>query len=154
MLIDAEHIARTVLLSSAGPDPVTEVWACRTLAARTPGYRTRLVSALLRLERATDSPEARLRLAEEAVANARQIDPVQDHHATDMLIWALHAQQRNLHTVGRTAEGLDVRREILARYLPGLHNARECGVTVCYAEQEPPPVGAWTAAGEAPGKLS
>ncbi|MFC7240921.1 hypothetical protein ACFQO7_00375 [Catellatospora aurea] len=97
MLIEAEHIARTVLLSSTGPDLAAEVWACRTLAARTPGYRSRLVSALLRLERVTDSPDTRLRLAEEAVANARQIDPVQDHHATDMLIWALYALQRNLH---------------------------------------------------------
>lgn len=146
MLIDAEHIARTVLLSSTGPDLTAEVWACRTLAARTPGYRSRLVSALLRLERVTDSPEARLRLAEEAVANARQIDPVQDHHATDLLIWALYALQRDLHTAGRRPEALAARRELLDRYHPGLHNANRCPVTVCYAEKEPPPVDEWAAA--------
>ncbi|WP_155371301.1 hypothetical protein [Catellatospora vulcania] len=143
MLIELELIARNVLLSSAGPDLVTEVWACRTLAARTPGYRTRLVSALLRLERGTHEPAARLRLAEEAVANARQIDPVQDHHATDLLIWALHALQHNLFAADRAAEGLAARQEILARFHPGLHVARGCPVTVCYADKEPPPVAAW-----------
>lgn len=133
---------------------MTEVWACRTLAARTPGYRSRLVSALLRLERVTDSPAARPCLAEEAVANARQIDPVQDHHANDMLIWALHARQRNLDAAGRTAEALAARQEILDRYHPGLHDARECGITVCYADQKPPPVGRWAAALPSPGTAS
>ncbi|GAA1396597.1 hypothetical protein ACFQZ4_11595 [Catellatospora coxensis] len=141
MLIDAEHIARTVLLSSTGPDLTAEVWACRTLAARTPGHRSRLVSALLRLERVTDSPGTRLRLAEEAVANARQIDPAQDHHATDMLIWALYALQRNLHATGRTAEGQAARQEFLDRHHPDLHVANSCPVTVCYADKDLPPVG-------------
>ncbi|GIF98622.1 hypothetical protein [Catellatospora citrea] len=145
MLIELELIARNVLLSSAGPDLVTEVWACRMLAARTPGYRSRLVGALLRLERVTDSPAAALRLAEEAVANARQIDPVHDHHATDLLIWALHALQGRLFAVDRTAEGLAARQEIIARYHPGLHTAVRCRVTACYADREQPPVADWAA---------
>ncbi|MEV0454048.1 hypothetical protein [Catellatospora methionotrophica] len=144
-MIELELIARNVLLSSAGPDLPNEVWACRTLVARTAGYRSRLVGALLRLERVTDSPVDRLRLAEEAVAHARLIDPDHDHHATDLLIWALHALQGSLYALGRTTEGRAAREEIAGRYHPGLHTKLGCRVTACYADREPPPVADWAA---------
>ncbi|MEV4415781.1 hypothetical protein [Catellatospora sp. NPDC049609] len=143
MLIEAELIARTVILSSARPDAATEVWAYQTLAARNPGYRRHLAEALIRRERSGLDLPVRLRLSQEAVATARLIDPVRDHHATDVLIWALDALQRNLFEAGREAEGWTARREILARHHPGLH--RECRVTDCYGGKLPIPVEQWAA---------
>lgn len=140
---EIELIARTVLLSSARPDPATEVWACEVLAARNPGYRGHLAQALIRRERTGLGLPVRLRLSEEAVATARLIDPGQDHHATDILIWALDALQRNLFEAGRPAEGWTARREILDRHHPGLH--RRCFLTDCYAGERLIPVGEWAA---------
>ncbi|MFC7758539.1 hypothetical protein ACFQY4_11480 [Catellatospora bangladeshensis] len=148
MLHEIELIARSVLLSSARPDAKTEVWAYQTLAARNPGYRGHLAQALIRRERTGLDLPVRLRLSEEAVATARLIDPVLDHHATDILIWALDALQHNLFEAGRTADAWAARREILDLHHPGLH--RRCYVTDCYAGKLPIPVEDWAAAAPNP----
>ncbi|MBV1853804.1 hypothetical protein [Catellatospora tritici] len=145
MLIEAELIARTIVLSSTKLPEATEVWAYRTLVAGYPGYRSRLADALIRLERVTVDPADRLRTSQEAVATARLIDPVQDHTATELLIWALDALQRNLYAAGRPAEGLAARREIIERYPADLHRQRGCSVNDCYAARTLPPVAEWIA---------
>ncbi|GHJ44035.1 hypothetical protein Cs7R123_13770 [Catellatospora sp. TT07R-123] len=142
-MIEAELIARTIVLSSTKLPEATEVWAYRTLAAGNPGYRGRLADALIRLERVTADPADRLRMSQEAVATARLIDPVQDHTATELLIWALDALQRNLYAAGRPAEGLAARQDIVALYGRGLHQRRTCGVTDCYADAVLPAVDEW-----------
>ncbi|MDI1461626.1 hypothetical protein QEZ54_11640 [Catellatospora sp. KI3] len=145
MLIEAELIARTIVLSSTKLPEATEVWAYRTLVAGYPGYRSRLVDALIRLERVTVDPVDKLRMSQEAVATARLIDPVQDHTAAELLIWALDALQRNLYAAGRTAEGLAARQETIARHPADLHRRRACSVTDCYADKVLPPVEEWIA---------
>ncbi|MDG4857659.1 hypothetical protein P8605_05725 [Streptomyces sp. T-3] len=116
--VDQDDIlrARNVLLASGRRTPREEVDACRVLARVSPAsYLPRLVRALLRLSYDryyADRHEACLALLDEAVAAARALDPVEPHRL-DLECRALQAQQRELYAIGRRAEGLAVRAELL-----------------------------------------
>lgn len=109
--------ARNVLLASGRRTPREEVDAYRVLAQVGPAsYLPLLAEALQRLSYDTGSGKnhaARLALREEAVAAARAIDPAEPARA-DVLYRALDSCQRELYNLGRRAEGLAMRAEMLA----------------------------------------
>ncbi|RST21461.1 hypothetical protein EF908_21960 [Streptomyces sp. WAC04770] len=121
--VDQDDItrARTILLASGRRTPYEEVDAYRVLARVGPAaYLPRLVRALhaLSSERGHGSgycerPAARLALLEEAVAAARAVDPAEPGRA-QLLHQALDFCQRDLYAMGRRAEGLALRAEMLA----------------------------------------
>ncbi|WP_181398330.1 hypothetical protein, partial [Streptomyces sp. ZEA17I] len=129
--VDQDDImrARTILLGSGRRTPYEEVDAYRVLARVGPAaYLPRLVRALhdLSYERVHGSgrsggpgagfhepPMARLALLEEAVAAARVVDPAEPGRA-QLLYQALDFCQRDLYAMGRRAEGLALRAEMLA----------------------------------------
>ncbi len=121
--VDQDDItrARTILLASGRRTPYEEVYAYRVLARVGPAaYLPRLVRALhaLSSERGHGSgycerPAARLALLEEAVAAARAVDPAEPGRA-QLLHQALDFCQRDLYAMGRRAEGLALRAEMLA----------------------------------------
>ncbi|MGW7265915.1 hypothetical protein [Streptomyces sp. NPDC054842] len=113
--IDQDDIlrARNVLLASGRRTPREEVGAYRVLARVNPAaYLPRLVKALRHLSY-EHRPEAALPLCEEAVAAARAVDPAGPERA-DLLYGALDTYQRELYELGRRAEALAVRAEMLA----------------------------------------
>ncbi|MFB6904594.1 hypothetical protein ACFCWB_10040 [Streptomyces bacillaris] len=129
--VDQDDImrARTILLASGRRTPYEEVDAYRVLARVGPAaYLPRLVRALhdLSYERGHGSgrcgcpevgfreqPMARLALLEEAVAAARAVDPAEPGRA-QLLHQALDFCQTDLYAMGRRAEGLALRAEMLA----------------------------------------
>ncbi|MFE6844569.1 hypothetical protein [Streptomyces sp. NPDC057686] len=117
--VDQDDIvrARNVLLASGRRTPREEVDAYRVLARVSPAaYLPLLAKALQRLSYDTGSGKwhaSSLALCEEAVAVARSMDPAQPARA-DVLYEALNSCQRELYTVGRRAEGLALRAEMLA----------------------------------------
>ncbi|WP_326580612.1 hypothetical protein OIE69_41265 [Actinacidiphila glaucinigra] len=117
--VDEDDIvrARNVLLASGRRTAREEVGAYRILAQVSPAsYLPRLVKALLRMTYDTSSGRkhpASLALHEEAVAVARSIDPAETARA-DLLYEALDGCQRELYDLGRRAEGLAMRAEMLA----------------------------------------
>ncbi|MEU0603920.1 hypothetical protein ABZ484_37715 [Streptomyces sp. NPDC006393] len=117
--VDQDDIlrARNVLLASGRRTAHEEVGAYRVLARVSPAaYLPRLVKALLRLSHDTGSGRrhaACLALREEAVAAARAVDPAEPARA-DLLYDALDSCQRELYTLGRRAEGLAMRAEMLS----------------------------------------
>ncbi|WP_405791269.1 hypothetical protein OG753_33890 [Streptomyces sp. NBC_00029] len=109
--------ARNVLLASGYRSPREEVDAYRVLAQVGPAsYLPLLAKALQGLSYDTRigkwHPSA-LALCEEAVAVARSMDPAEPTRA-DALYGALNSCQRQLYRVGRRAEGLAMRAEMLA----------------------------------------
>ncbi|MEU9503165.1 hypothetical protein [Streptomyces sp. NPDC048196] len=114
---DAIVRARDVLLASGGRTLREEVDAYRVLAQVSPAaYLPLLARALQRLSYdsgAGDKHAARLALCQEAVAAARSIDPAETVRA-DVLYGALDTCQRELYSLGRRAEGLAMRAEMLA----------------------------------------
>ncbi|MFJ6805530.1 hypothetical protein ACIQRK_05690 [Streptomyces anulatus] len=108
--------ARNVLLASGRRTPREEVDAYRVLAQVGPAaYLPLLVRALQRLSYDTGSGRkhaSALALSEEAVAVARSIDAAEPTRA-DVLYRALDACQRELYDVGRGAEGLVMRAEMV-----------------------------------------
>ncbi|MFJ2610061.1 hypothetical protein ACIO13_34625 [Streptomyces sp. NPDC087425] len=117
--VDQDDIlrARNILLASGRRTPREEVDAYRVLAQVSPTtYLPRLSKALQHLSYGTSSGKrhpACLALREEAVAAARAIDPTEPARA-DVLYAALDTCQRELYTLGRRAEGLAMRAEMLA----------------------------------------
>ncbi|MEV5551570.1 hypothetical protein AB0L35_36495 [Streptomyces sp. NPDC052309] len=117
--VDQEDIvrARNVLLASGRRTPREEVDAYRVLAQVSPAsYLPLLARALQRLSYDSGSGKkhaACLALREEAVAVARSIDPAEPARA-DVLYEALNTCQRELYSLGRRAEGLAMRAEMLA----------------------------------------
>ncbi|MFI0813326.1 hypothetical protein [Streptomyces echinatus] len=117
--VDQDDIvrARNVLLGSGHRTPRQEVDAYRVLAQVSPAsYLPLLARALQRLSYDSGAGErhpACLALCEEAVDVARSIDPAEPNRA-DVLFEALNSCQRELYTVGRRAEGLAMRAEMLA----------------------------------------
>ncbi|MET8227823.1 hypothetical protein [Streptomyces sp. NPDC005301] len=115
--IDQDDIlrARNVLLASGRRTPREEVGAYRVLAQVSPAaYLPRLVKALQHLSYdPSHRPEVSLALCEEAVAAARTVDPAEPERA-NLLYEALGTCQRGLYEVGRRAEGLAMRAEMLA----------------------------------------
>ncbi|MFI0873610.1 hypothetical protein ACH4TM_04250 [Streptomyces parvus] len=117
--VDQDDIvrARTTLLASGRRTPYEEVDAYRVLAQVSPtAYLPLLAEALQHLSYETGSREWRpssLELCEEAVAVARRIDPAEPGRV-DVLYRALDSYQRRLYRVGRRAEGLALRGEMLA----------------------------------------
>ncbi|WP_151481751.1 tetratricopeptide repeat protein [Streptomyces albicerus] len=119
--VDQDDIlrARNVLLASGRRTPREEVGAYRVLAQVSPSsYLPLLVKALQRLSYDSGSGSgerhaACLALREEAVAAARAIDPAEPARA-DLLYEALDTCQTELYTLGRRAEGLAMRAEMLA----------------------------------------
>lgn len=109
--------ARNVLLASGRRTPREEVDAYRVLAQVSPAsYLPLLARALQRLSYDTGTGRkhaACLALCEEAVAAARAIDPAEPARA-DVLYGALNSCQRELYDLGRRAEGLAMRAEMLA----------------------------------------
>ncbi|MFD0037226.1 hypothetical protein ACFVIZ_06210 [Streptomyces anulatus] len=116
--VDQDDIvrARNVLLASGRRTPREEVDAYRVLAQVGPAaYLPLLVRALQRLSYDTGSGRkhaSALALSEEAVAVARSIDAAEPTRA-DVLYRALDACQRELYDVGRGAEGLVMRAEMV-----------------------------------------
>ncbi|MEU1495068.1 hypothetical protein ABZ456_33105 [Streptomyces sp. NPDC005776] len=117
--VDQDDIvrARNVLLASGRRTPGEEVDAYRVLAQVSPAsYLPLLARALQRLSydagRGRPRPDS-LALCEEAVAAARSIDTAEPARA-DVLYGALDSCQRELYAVGRRAEGLAMRAEMLA----------------------------------------
>lgn len=108
--------ARNVLLASGRRTPREEVDAYRVLAEVGPAaYLPLLVRALQRLSYDTGSGKKHafsLALSEEAVAVARSIDAAEPARA-DVLYGALNACQRELYVVGRGAERLVMRAEMV-----------------------------------------
>ncbi|MCX4679472.1 hypothetical protein OG413_30010 [Streptomyces sp. NBC_01433] len=117
--VDQDDIvrARNVLLASGRRTPREEVDAYRVLAQVSPApYLPLLAGALQRLSYDSGSGKkhvARLALREEAVAAARSIDPAEPARG-DVLYGALDACQTELYCLGRGAEGLAMRAEMLA----------------------------------------
>ncbi|MGW6602957.1 hypothetical protein [Streptomyces sp. NPDC055036] len=117
--VDQDDIlrARNVLLASGHRTPREEVDAYRVLAQVSPAsYLPLLAKALQRLGYDTGSGkrhESSLALCQEAVAVARSIDPAEPARA-DVLYEALNTCQRELYSLGRRAEGLTIRAEMLA----------------------------------------
>ncbi|MGW3660393.1 hypothetical protein ACWD6R_34220 [Streptomyces sp. NPDC005151] len=117
--VDQDDImrARNVLLASGRRTPREEVDAYRVLAQVSPAsYLPRLVKALQRLSYDSGSGQrhaACLALSEEAVAAARAIDAAELTRA-DLLYGALDTCQRELYSLGRRAEGLAMRAEMLS----------------------------------------
>lgn len=117
--VDQDDIvrARNVLLASGRRTPREEVDAYRVLAQVSPAsYLPLLAKALQRLSYDTASGKwhaSSLALCEEAVAVARSIDPAEPARA-DVLYEALDTCQRELYSLGRRAEGLAMRAEMLA----------------------------------------
>lgn len=117
--VDQDDIvrARNVLLASGRRTAREEVDAYRVLARVSPAsYLPLLSRALLRLSYDSGSGTkhpASLALHEEAVAAARSIDPAEPTRA-DALYAALAACQTDLYDLGRRAEGLAMRAEMLA----------------------------------------
>ncbi|MEW1642360.1 hypothetical protein [Streptomyces sp. NPDC091219] len=117
--VDQDDIlrARNILLASGRRTPREEVDAYRVLAQVSPAaYLPRLTTALQHLSYDTSFGKqhpARLALREEAVAAARAIDPAEPARA-DLLLEALDTCQREMYTLGRRAEGLAMRAEMLA----------------------------------------
>ncbi|MFJ2876089.1 hypothetical protein [Streptomyces sp. NPDC087298] len=117
--VDQDDImrARNVLLASGRRTPREEVDAYRVLAQVGPAsYLPLLAEALQRLSYDTASGKnhaACLALRDEAVAAARAIDPAEPARA-DVLYRALDSCQRELYNLGRRAEGLAMRAEMLA----------------------------------------
>lgn len=117
--IDQDDIlrARNILLASEPRTPREEVDAYRVLAQVNPAvYLPRLARALQRLSYDTGSGKrhpASLALHEEAVAAARAIDPAEPTRG-NVLYEALGGCQRELYALGRRAEGLAMRAEMLA----------------------------------------
>jgi tetratricopeptide (TPR) repeat protein len=117
--VDQDDIlrARNVLLGSGRRTPRQEVDAYRVLAQVSPAsYLPRLAEALQRLsyDSGSGKPHAAcLTLRQEAVAVARSIDPAEPNRA-DVLYGALDTCQTELYRVGRRAEGLALRAEMLA----------------------------------------
>ncbi|MFE7540988.1 tetratricopeptide repeat protein [Streptomyces platensis] len=117
--VDQDDIVRAqnVLLASGRRTPREEVDAYRVLAQVSPtSYLPLLARALQRLSYDSGSGKkhaACLALREEAVAAARSIDPAETARA-DVLYGALDTCQRELYSLGRRAEGLAMRAEMLA----------------------------------------
>ncbi|WP_051833207.1 hypothetical protein [Streptomyces katrae] len=117
--VDQDDIvrARNVLLASGRRTPREEVDAYRVLAQVSPAsYLPLLARALQRLSYDTGSGKrhaSSLALCEEAVAAARSIDPAEPARA-GALYQALNTCQRELYTVGRRADGLAMRAEMIA----------------------------------------
>ncbi|MEV6393483.1 hypothetical protein AB0M39_01625 [Streptomyces sp. NPDC051907] len=117
--VDQDDIirARNVLLASGHRTPREEVDAYRVLAQVSPAsYLPLLARALQRLSYDSNSGKkhaACLGLREEAVAAARSIDPAEPARA-DVLYEALDTCQIELYSLGRRAEGLVMRAEMLA----------------------------------------
>ncbi|MFD9903404.1 hypothetical protein [Streptomyces sp. NPDC059063] len=109
--------ARTLLLASGRRTPHEEVDAYRILSRVTPAaYLPRLSEALVRLSHERgyqDHHAARLAVLEEAVAAARAVDTAEPQRA-ELLHRALDGCQRQLYVLGRRAEGLAVRAEMVA----------------------------------------
>ncbi|MEU9644899.1 hypothetical protein [Streptomyces sp. NPDC048188] len=109
--------ARNVLLASGRRTPREEVDAYRVLARVSPAsYLPLLARALQRLTYDTGSGKKHpscLALCEEAVAAARAIDRAEPARA-EVLYTALDSCQRELYDLGRRAEGLAMRAEMLA----------------------------------------
>ncbi|MFF8503868.1 hypothetical protein ACF07L_24895 [Streptomyces anulatus] len=116
--VDQDDIvrARNVLLASGRRTPREEADAYRVLAQVGPAaYLPLLARALQRLSYDTGSGRkhaSALALSEEAVAVARSIDAAEPTRA-DVLYRALDASQRELYDVGRGAEGLVMRAEMV-----------------------------------------
>ncbi|MEU8942735.1 hypothetical protein OG590_33925 [Streptomyces goshikiensis] len=116
--VDQDDIvrARNVLLASGHRTPREEVDAYRVLAQVSPAsYLPLLARALQRLSYDTSTGKkhvASLALCEEAVAVARSIDPTEPSRA-DALYRALDSCQSELYGLGRRAEGLAMRAEML-----------------------------------------
>lgn len=116
--VDQDDIvrARNVLLASGHRTPGEEVDAYRVLAQVSPAsYLPLLARALQRLSYDTSTGKkhvASLALCEEAVAVARSIDPTEPSRA-DALYRALDSYQSELYGLGRRAEGLAMRAEML-----------------------------------------
>ncbi|MEV7491106.1 hypothetical protein AB0O08_10115 [Streptomyces anulatus] len=116
--VDQDDIvrARNVLLASGRRTPREEVDAYRVLAQVGPAaYLPLLARALQRLSYDTGSGRkhaSALALSEEAVAVARSIDAAEPTRA-DVLYRALDSCQRELYDVGRGAEGLVMRAEMV-----------------------------------------
>ncbi|OKI92890.1 hypothetical protein AMK10_20680 [Streptomyces sp. CB02058] len=109
--------ARNTLLASGHRTPHEEVDAYRVLAQVSPAsYLPLLSKALQRLSydasRGRPHPDS-LALCEEAVAVARSMDMAETARA-HVLYEALDSCQRELYAVGRRAEGLAMRAEMLA----------------------------------------
>lgn len=109
--------ARNVLLASGRRTPHEEVDAYRVLVQVSPAsYLPLLARALQRLSydtsRGRPHPDS-LALCEEAVAVARSMDTAETARA-EVLYEALDSCQRELYAVGRRAEGLAMRAEMLA----------------------------------------
>ncbi|MEV6164838.1 hypothetical protein AB0L71_23510 [Streptomyces sp. NPDC052052] len=117
--VDQDDImrARNVLLASGRRTAREEVDAYRVLSQVSPAsYLPLLAKALQRLSYDTSFGKkhpACLSLREEAVAAARSIDPAEPARA-DVLYEALNTCRRELYSVGRRAEGLAMRAEMLA----------------------------------------
>lgn len=117
--IDQDDVlrARNVLLASGRRTPHEEVDAYRVLAQVSPAsYLPLLVGALHRLSYNTGTGRKHpnsLALHEEALAAARSIDAAEPARA-DALYRALDMYQRELYSLGRRAEGLALRAEMLA----------------------------------------
>ncbi|MFE4539064.1 hypothetical protein ACFRKB_29045 [Streptomyces scopuliridis] len=117
--VDQDDIvrARNVLLASGRRTPREEVDAYRVLAQVSPAsYLPLLAKALQRLSYDAGSGTrhaSSLALCEEAVTVARSIDPAEPARA-DVLYEALSTCQRELYSLGRRAEGLAMRAEMLA----------------------------------------
>ncbi|MFF0588212.1 hypothetical protein ACFYWD_19805 [Streptomyces sp. NPDC003781] len=109
--------ARNTLLASGRRTPREEVDAYRVLARVSPAaYLPPLARALRQLSHDrvyADRPLDRLALRQEAVAAARAVDPADAKYA-DVLYEALDSCQWALYDIGRRAEGLAVRAEMLA----------------------------------------
>lgn len=117
--VDQDDImrARNVLLASGRRTPHEEVDAYRVLVQVSPAsYLPLLARALQRLSydtsRGRPHPDS-LALCEEAVAVARCMDTAETARA-HVLYEALDSCQRELYAVGRRAEGLAMRAEMLA----------------------------------------
>jgi hypothetical protein len=116
--VDQDDIvrARNVLLASGRRTPREEVDAYRVLAQVSPAsYLPLLARALQRLSYDASSGKkhaACLALCEEAVAVARSIDSAEPARA-DVLYEALNTCQSELYDLGRRAEGLAMRAEML-----------------------------------------
>lgn len=119
---DAVLRARTMLLASWQLELGQQVRAYRVLSTVSPlTYLPKLAEALLSwgcTQQLRELPEARLALFAEAAETARHIDKA-DPKKTELLVRALNIYQRELFSLGREAEGLVIREEMVTARLSG-----------------------------------
>ncbi|MFI7355935.1 hypothetical protein ACIBTP_18535 [Streptomyces avidinii] len=102
---DAVLRARVLLLGSGRPGLLEEVHAYRVLAEVSPkAYLPKLVDGLLSMSYRSRDPEVDLRLASEALAASRRIEPGAPSRA-ERLCRVLDVYQAALFALGRRAEG-------------------------------------------------